>query len=109
MRTRIRSIIQELLSDKKQLSYNDILRKQKIGDPYMINEFGNKTSKFIEDDIHIEKLRKLNGFNNHKDDEIEQTVSNFDELGLDEDYFISKGLMRKIIHGIELNPIVVDN
>lgn len=88
---------------EEKLSYDFVLKQQEIGDPYFSGIFSEKDSEFIEETIHISKLRKINGFSGD-----DQTVSFFDEVGLDEDYYVSRKLMDKIVDGIELNPIVVD-
>ena len=69
--------------------------------------FSSEAAKFVEEIINIEKLRQLNGFSND-DGEIEQSLSYFNDVGMDEDYFVSKKIMNKIVKGIELSPIVVD-
>jgi len=51
-------------------------------------------------------LREINGFNS--EEEIEQTISYFVEVGADEDESISRSLFKKIVDGVELSPIVVD-
>lgn len=94
--------------NENKISYSDVLSKQEIGDPYFAHIFSNETSEFVKDKINIEKLRELNGFNNDESDEIDQTISYFEEIGADEDYYTSKKLMGKIIDGVKLNPIVVD-
>jgi hypothetical protein len=104
----VEKIVNEVLKEENILTYDEVLKKQKTGDYYFDILFSNKDAKFVEEKIDIEKLRKLNGFNNDIDDELEQTVSNFEEIGFDEDYYISKKLMNKIVNGVELNPIVVD-
>jgi hypothetical protein len=108
LRKFIATTLREYLSEQHILSYDDVIKKQKIGDPYFDGIFSNETSEFVEEKIHIEKLRELNGFHNDIDDELEQTVSNFEDIGLDEDYYVSKKLMNKIVNGTKLNPIVVD-
>jgi len=100
--------IREFLNEQQILSYQDVTQKQKIGDPYFDDIFSDENSEFVEEKIHIEKLRELNGFHNDVDDELEQTVSNFEDIGLDEDYYVSKELMNKIVNGTKLSPIVVD-
>ncbi len=87
----------------ESLSYDDVLNQQKKGSPYSDAIFSNETSEFVEEKIHIDKLRELNEF----EDE-DQTVSYFDEIGMDEDFYVSRKLMNKLVDGIELNPIVVD-
>src|SRR5690554_2263307 len=104
----IATTIKEYLNEQQILSYQDVTQKQKIGDPYFDDIFSNENSEFVEEKIHIEKLRELNGFHNDVDDELDQTVSNFEDIGLDEDYYVSKKLMNKIVNGTKLNPIVVD-
>jgi len=84
-------------------SYYDVIDEQNIDDPYCMDLFSSKDSLFKKDKIHIDKLRELNGFS-----ENEQTVSYFGDLGMDEDYTLSKKLMNKIVNGIKLSPIVVD-
>ena len=91
----------------KVLSYNEVLKKQQTGDYYFDFLFSNENSKFIEETIDIRELRELNGFSDDED-EIEHTISYFNDLGMDEDYEIGRELMNKIVNGIELNPIVVD-
>jgi len=91
----------------EQLNYNDIIKKQQIDNPYSDTIFSNETSKFVEEIISIEKLRQLNGFS-EDDGEIEQSVSYFNDTGMDEDYYVSKKLMNKILDGVQLSPIVVD-
>jgi hypothetical protein len=89
------------------LSYNEVLKKQQTGDYYFDFLFSNENSKFIEETIDIRELRELNGFSDDED-EIEQTISYFNDNGMDEDYEIGRKLMNKIVNGTELNPIVVD-
>lgn len=93
-------------NENNQLTYDDVVKKQRIDDPYSGCLFSNKDSKFVEETIHIKKLREMNEFSD--DDEIEQTISYFNDLGLDEDYSVSKRLMNKIVKGVILSPIVVD-
>lgn len=96
------------LRESKLYSYNDVFSKQEI-DSYYLNSIGKEDSKFIKEKIDIKKLRELNGLDLDEDtDEIEQTISYFEENGLDEDYNISKELLNKIYDGINLNPIVVN-
>ena len=104
----IATTIREYLNEQQTLTYQDVIQKQKIGDPYFDGIFSDENSEFVEEKMHIEKLRELNGFHNDVDDELEQTVSNFDDIGFDEDYYVSKKLMNKIVNGTKLNPIVVD-
>ncbi len=99
---------EDFINEQKIFSYSDISKKQEEGDPYFSGFFSNNTSEFVEETIDILKLRELNGFNNDRDDELEQTVSHFKELDFDEDYYVSKELMDKIVDGVELNNIVVD-
>jgi hypothetical protein len=91
----------------EQLNYNDVIKKQQIDNPYSDTIFSNETSKFVEETISIEKLRQLNGFS-EDDGEIEQSVSYFNDTGMDEDYYVSKKLMTKIVDDVKLSPIVVD-
>lgn len=98
----------EFLREGRLLSYDDVLKNQQIDKPYSSMLFSNNTSKFTEEKIYIKKLRELNGFDNDTDDELEQTISHFYEIGMDEDYHVSKKLMSKIVDGIRLSPIVVD-
>jgi hypothetical protein len=101
----VATTIREYLNEQV-LKYNDVIKKQQIDNPYSDTIFSNKTSNFVEENIHIEKLRNLNGF--LEDDEIEQSVTYFNDVGMDEDYYVSKKLMNKIVDGIKLSPIVVD-
>lgn len=105
---KIKKILKEIIEEADNLSYQDILKKQEIGNPYAAILFSKEDSEFVEEKINIERLRELNGFHNDVDDELEQTVSYFNEVGLDEDYYVSKKLMNKIVDGVKLNPIVVD-
>ena len=98
----------DIIKEQKVFSYHDVTEKQEEGDPYFDGIFSNETSEFVEETIDILKLRELNGFSNDRDEELEQTVSYFKELDFDEDYHVSKELMDKIVDGIELNNIVVD-
>jgi hypothetical protein len=91
----------------KVLGYDDVIKKQQIDNPYSDVLFSNKNSKFIEETIDIKQLRELNGFSDDED-EIEQTISYFNDLGMDEDYAVGRKLMNKIVDGVELSPIVVD-
>ncbi len=93
-------------NENKQLTYDDVIKQQQIGNPYSDELFSSKNSLFVEEVVDIELLREKNNFSN--DDEIEHTVSYFKELGLDEDYIISRKIMDKIVDGIKLTPIVVD-
>jgi hypothetical protein len=102
-----KNVIQSL-KESASISYDDVLKKQQQGSPAYDLLFSNEDAEFIEEKINIEKLRTVNGFNNDPDDELEQTVSYFEEVGMDEDYFISRKLMNKIVDGVELSPIVVD-
>lgn len=104
----ITNTIREYLNEQQVLSYQDVIQKQKIGSPYFDYIFSNESSEFVEEKIHIEKLRYLNGFHNDIDNELEQTVSYFKDNDFDEDYYVSKKLMNKIVNGTKLNPIVVD-
>ena len=104
----IKKLIKEIIEENDKLTYQDILKKQEIGNPYAAILFSKEDSEFVEEKINIEKLRELNGFHNDSDDELEQTVSYFNEVGLDEDYYVSRKLMNKIVDGVKLNPIVVD-
>jgi hypothetical protein len=97
----------QFLNESNNLTYKDVLTKQQKDKPYSDMLFSNETAKFVEETINIEKLRQLNGFS-EDDGEIEQSVSNFDELGMDEDYYVSRKLMDKIVNGVVLSPIVVD-
>ena len=105
---KIKKVLKEIIEETDKLSYQDILKKQEIGNPYAAILFSKEGSEFVEEKINIERLRELNGFHNDMDDELEQTVSHFNEVGLDEDYYVSKKLMNKIVDGVKLNPIVVD-
>jgi hypothetical protein len=89
------------------LSYDSVLKKQQIDKPYSDILFSKETAKFVEETINIQKLRELNGFS-EDNDEIEQSVSYFNDIGMDEDYYVSRKLMTKIVNGVKLNPIVVD-
>ena len=91
----------------KVLGYDDVIKKQQIDNPYSDVIFSNENAKFVEETISIEKLRQLNGFSEDYD-EIEQSVSYFNVNGMDEDYYVSKKLMNKIVDGVKLSPIVVD-
>lgn len=91
---------------EKIYSYEQVMKQQKVNS-YYLNPIGNPNSKFIKEKIHILKLRELNGIDD-SEDEKEQTVSYFEEYGLDEDYSISRELLNKIYDGEKLNPIVVD-
>ena len=91
----------------KSLNYYDVIKKQQIDNPSSDLLFSTENAKFIEENINIEKLRQLNGLSND-DDEIEQTITYFNDLGMDEDYSISRKLMSKIVNGVKLSPIVVD-
>ena len=71
---------QEYIKEQKILSYYEVTEKQEEGDPYFDGIFSNETSEFVEETIHIVKLRELNGFSNDREDELEQTVSYFKEL-----------------------------
>jgi DNA-directed RNA polymerase beta' subunit len=104
----IATTIREYLNENNQLTYKDVFKKQQIDNPYSDVLFSTENSKFVEEIIDIKKLRELNGFSDDED-EIEQTVSYFDDLGMDEDYTVSKKLMNKIVNGIKLSPIVVDD
>jgi hypothetical protein len=97
----------QFVNENNELTYNDVFKKQQIDNPYSDVLFSTENSKFVEEIIDIKKLRELNGFSDDED-EIEQTVSYFGDLGMDEDYTVSKKLMNKIINGIKLSPIVVD-
>ena len=90
----------------ESIEYGVVLKKQQIDKPYSDVLFSNENSKFVEKKIHIKKLRELNNFND--DEEIEQTITYFRDIGMDEDEWVSKKLMNKIINGIKLSPIVVD-
>ena len=96
------------INESKKFSYNDVLNKQKIGEPLYDMLFSNEKDEFIEDEIDIEELRNINGIYNDENGEPKQTVSDFEEQDMDEDYYASKILMDKIVNGIELSPIVVD-
>ena len=92
-----------------ETSYNDVLKYQQIGDPSSDILFSSENSEFLEETIHITKLRELNNMSNEEtDDGYEQTLSYFKELGLDEDESITRRLFKKIVDGIELSSIVVD-
>jgi hypothetical protein len=104
----IKETIKEFLHESKKISYSDVLKKQEMGNPYSSYIFSNKNSNFIKEKIHIEKLRDFNGFANDIKNELEQTVSYFYDVDMDEDYYVSRKLMNKIVDGIKLNPIVVD-
>lgn len=108
MKNIIKNTIYNHLNENNVLSYDDVINAQKIGNPYSDCIFSKKEDKFIIEEIHIERLRKLNGFSNDNNDELEQTISYFRDIGVDEDYFVSRELMNKLISGIKLNPIVVD-
>jgi len=97
----------QFVNENNELTYNDVLKKQQIDNPYSDVLFSTENSKFVEEIIDIKKLRELNGFSDDED-EIEQTVSYFNDLGMDEDYTVSKKLMNKIVNGVKLSPIVVD-
>jgi len=97
----------QFLNENNELTYNTVFKKQQIDNPYSDVLFSTENSKFVEEIIDIKKLRELNGFSDDED-EIEQTVSYFNDLGMDEDYSVSKKLMNKIVNGVELSPIVVD-
>ena len=100
--------LRKIINEDNQLTYNDVLAKQQIDNPYSDILFSTENSKFEEEIIHIERLRELNGFSDDDDGEIEQTISYFDALDMDEDYAVSRKLMTKIVNGINLSPIVVD-
>ena len=91
----------------KVLGSDYVIKKQQIDNPYSDIIFSNENAKFVEETISIEKLRQLNGFS-EDNDEIEQSVSYFNDNGMDEDYYVSKKLMNKIVDGVKLSPIVVD-
>ena len=97
----------QFLNENNELTYNAVFKKQQIDNPYSDVLFSTEHSKFVEEIIDIESLRELNGFSDDED-EIEQTISYFNDLGMDEDYSVSKKLMNKIVNGVELSPIVVD-
>lgn len=97
----------QFVNENNGLTYNDVLKKQQIDNPYSDVLFSTENSKFVEEIIDIKKLRELNGFSDDEN-EIEQTVSYFNDLGMDEDYSVSKKLMNKIVNGVKLSPIVVD-
>jgi hypothetical protein len=97
----------QFVNENNELTYNNVFKKQQIDNPYSDVLFSTKNSKFVEEIIDIKKLRELNGFSDDED-EIEQTVSYFGDLDMDEDYTVSKKLMNKIVNGIKLSPIVVD-
>lgn len=99
--------IREYLNENNQLTYNDVFKKQQIDNPYLDMLFSTENSKFVEEIIDIRELRELNRFSDDED-EIEQTVSYFNDLDMDEDYSVSRKLMNKIINGVKLSPIVVD-
>ena len=107
LRKFIATTIREYLNENNHLTYKDVFKKQQIDNPYSDVLFSTENSKFVEEIIDIKKLRELNGFSDDED-EIEQTVSYFGDLGMDEDYTVSKKLMNKIVNGIKLSPIVVD-
>lgn len=90
----------------ESIEYGVVLKKQQIDKPYSDVLFSNENSKFVEKKIHIKKLRELNNFKDN--DEIEQSITYFIDIGMDEDEWVSKKLMKKIVNGIKLNPIVVD-
>lgn len=97
------------LFESYDMSYDAVLKKQQV-DSYYDFLFSKKDAKFKEEVIDIDKLRDINGMNEEDNTEvINHTVTYFDELGMDEDYSISKELMDKIVDGVNLNPIVVDN
>ena len=93
----------KFLKSFDNLSYDNVLKQQQIGDPAYDLLFSEKDSEFIEEEIDIEELREINGFNSD-----EQTISYFVEVGADEDESISRSLFKKIVDGVELSPIVVD-
>ena len=97
------------LNENKEnfLSYDDVIKKQQIDNQYSDVIFSNETAKFIEETISIQELRKLNGFSENNG-EIELSVSDFKDTDMDEDYYVSKKLMNKIVDGVKLSPIVVD-
>jgi len=97
----------QFVNENNELTYNAVFKKQQIDNPYSDILFSTENSKFVEEIIDIKKLRELNGFSDDED-EIEQTVSYFNDLGMDEDYSVSKKLMNKIVNGVKLSPIVVD-
>ena len=97
----------QFVNENNELTYNAVFKKQQIDNPYSDLLFSTENSKFVEEIIDIKKLRELNGFSDDED-EIEQTVSYFNDLGMDEDYSVSKKLMNKIVNGVKLSPIVVD-
>jgi len=101
-------MIKFIITENKILTYDDVLKIQQVGNPAYDMLFSNETAQFIQEKIDIEKLRSLNGYNNDTEDELEQSVSYFDDNGFDEDYYISRKLMDKIVDGIKLNPIVVN-
>lgn len=107
LRKFIATTIREYLNENNQLTYNDVFKKQQIDNPYSDMLFSTENSKFVEEIIDIRELRELNGLSDDED-EIEQTVSYFNDLGMDEDYSVSRKLMNKIINGVKLSPIVVD-
>lgn len=107
LRKFIATTITEYLNENNQLTYNDVFKKQQIDNPYSDMLFSTENSKFVEEIIDIRELRELNGLSDDED-EIEQTVSYFNDLGMDEDYSVSRKLMNKIINGVKLSPIVVD-
>ena len=97
----------QFVNENNELTYNAVFKKQQIDNPYSDVLFSTENSKFVEEIIDIKKLRELNGFSDDED-EIEQTVSYFNDLGMNEDYSVSKKLMNKIVNGVKLSPIVVD-
>jgi hypothetical protein len=94
-------------SNEKFLTYDDVVKKQRVDNQYSDAIFSKKTAKFVEETISIQELRKLNGFS-EKNGEIEQSISYFKDTEMDEDYYVSKKLMDKIVDGVKLSPIVVD-
>jgi hypothetical protein len=98
-------IVKNILNE--EITYLDVLQNQQIGNPSSDILFSEENAKFIKEIINIRKLRELNNFS-EDNGEVEQSVSEFNNLGMDEDYYISKKLMKKIVNGVKLSPIVVD-
>lgn len=95
----------------ESLSFDDVFKNQKKGDPKYPWTFSNEDDTFDLETIHIEKLRELNMVEN---DDVENgyypmTLTELEELGEDEEYEVSLNLLEKLIDGVELSPIVVDS
>jgi hypothetical protein len=91
------------LKSFENFSYSDVLKNQQIGNPAYDLLFSDEDAEFELEEINIDKLRKINGF-----EDGDQTLTDFIELGLDEDESITQELFNKIVDGVELSPIVVD-